>query len=153
MFTLDFCLAGSTVIAGKLEQSSTFFTVPQAAAGCQRQSRHIRNKLPAAYCSSSAGGNHQQLRLYVNQALSKKHYSSLILVMKADISPWLFLKNYIFSLNYSTRVLLFPRPLEVSVVFSELDKKDTSTSTFPDCINPAWRWTNELSYADICWII
>ena len=42
-------------------QSSTFFTVPQAAAGCRGQSVHIRNKLPAAYRSSSAGGSRRHV--------------------------------------------------------------------------------------------
>ena len=72
MFTLDFCLAGGTVIAGKVEQGSTFLMVPQAAAGCREQSVHIRNKLPGGYHNSIAGDSRRQLRLYVNQALLRK---------------------------------------------------------------------------------
>jgi len=67
MFTLDFCLAGGTVVA-----------VLVAVVGCRGQSVHIRNKLPAAYRRSSAGGSRRQLRLYVNQALHRDKFRTRI---------------------------------------------------------------------------
>jgi len=83
MFTEDFCLAGGTVIAGKVEQSSPFFTVPQAAAGCRGQSVHIRNKLPAAYRSSSAGGSRRHVT-----AICEPGFRLVLFILCYQLKVW-----------------------------------------------------------------